>query len=65
MPSPTRSQEWFRHQVAALGALLRRRPPHRQEALLEELADETPSQPVDRRHTAAAKTPTNDTPAPD
>jgi hypothetical protein len=49
MPQPTRSREWFRQQVAALGALLRRLPPSRQEALLEELADEAATPAPDAR----------------
>ena len=56
-PPPTRSREWFRQQVAALGRIVRRLPPHRQEALLEHLADETPDPP-------ATKAPT-DTPSSD
>jgi hypothetical protein len=55
MPAPTRSREWFQHQVAALGALLRKLPSHRQDALLEELADETPATPARPRALKATK----------
>jgi hypothetical protein len=66
MPQPTRSREWFRQQVAALGALLRRLPPHRQEALLEALEDETPRETADHEPgTPRALKATKDTPAPD
>jgi hypothetical protein len=39
-PPPTRSREWFRQQIAALGALVRTFPRRRQDALLEHLEDE-------------------------
>lgn len=65
-PPPTRSREWFRQQVAALGALVRRLPPRRQDALLEALEDETPAPQADREPvTPRARKTTKDTRAPD
>lgn len=42
-PPPTRSRDWFRQQVAALGALVRTFPRRRQRALFEHLENETPA----------------------